>query len=159
MKSPRTKMAALVVAASTLGGILHFEGIRQEAYIPVPGDVPTIGVGATHYEDGTKVKMGDKISKERAMVLLKNHADDYADKAVRKCSPVPMHQYEFDVYVGFAINVGPTAYCNSTLVKKLNQYDYEGACAELLRWNMFKGRVLPGLDNRRKQEYKLCLGQ
>ena len=47
-------------------------------------------------------------------------------------------------------------YC--TLVRKLNAMDYAGACAQILRWDRQKGRVLRGLTNRRKAEYKMCVG-
>ena len=37
-------------------------------------------------------------------------------------------------------NVGSRAFCQSTLVRKLNAEDYAGACAELLRWRFFQGK-------------------
>ena len=54
--------------------------------------------------------------------------------ALKTCVTVPLAQYEYDAYVSFAYNVGPRAFCQSTLVKKLNTQNYLGACAELLRW-------------------------
>ena len=60
--------------------------------------------------------------------------------ALKTCVTVPLAQHEYDAYVSFAYNVGPRAFCQSTLVKKLNTQDYPGACQELLRWRFFQGK-------------------
>ena len=57
-----------------------------------------------------------------------------------------------------AYNIGPGAFCGSTLVKRLNAEDYPGACREILRWNRAGGRVVQGLVNRREAEYRQCIG-
>jgi len=144
--------SSLVLTAAVLVGIAVEEGFVGRAYTPVKGDVPTIGFGTT-----SGVKQGDTISPERALVRLLNDADKFT-QSVKRCAPVPMHQYEFDAYVSLTYNIGPTAFCNSTLVKKLNAYDYEGACKEILRWDKFKGQALKGLTLRRQREYNLCIG-
>ena len=148
----RLKPALLALSASALVGIAVHEGYRGEAYEPVKGDVPTIGFGTTE-----GVEMGDRITPERALVRLLNDANKFQN-AVRRCAPVPMHQYEFDAYVSLTYNIGEGAFCKSTLVKKLNAGDYEGACEQILRWDRFNGRPLPGLTKRRQQEYEQCLG-
>ena len=75
-------------------------------------------------------------------------------------APVPLHQHEWDAYVSWVYNVGTAAACRSTLVRKLKATppDYAGACAELLKWDKFKGQALPGLTARRQQEHRACLG-
>jgi len=157
MTSTRTKIAALVLSVAGLGGIASHEGLKLQAYRPVPQDVPTIGNGSTFYEDGSPVKMGDTITKERASVLLKNTSLGFESK-IKKCIKVPLWQYEYDAYVSLSFNIGTSAFCNSTLVKRLNQYDYAGACQEILKWDKFQGRPLRGLTNRRIQENQQCLG-
>jgi len=149
---PRISPTLLALSASALVGIAVHEGYRGEAYEPVKGDVPTIGFGTTE-----GVEMGDRITPERALVRLLKDANKF-EKAVKRCAPVPMYQYEFDAYVGLTYNIGEGAFCRSTLVKKLNAQDYEGACAEILRWDRFKGKPLPGLTKRRQEEYQKCLG-
>jgi lysozyme len=149
----RIQVASLSLSAAAIIGIAAHESFRSDAYIPVSGDVPTIGFGTT---DG--VEMGDKISVERALVRLLNDASKF-EKSVRRCAPVPMYQYEFDAYVSLTYNIGEGAFCRSTLAKKLNSGDYVGACEEILRWNKFKGKPLAGLTKRRQQEYAQCLGQ
>lgn len=149
----RIQIASLTLSAATLVGIAMHEGYRSDAYTPVAGDVPTIGFGTTE-----NVKLGDKISVERALVRLLDDASE-VEQAVKRCAPVPMYQYEFDAYVSLSYNIGSGAFCSSTLVKKLNSGDYVGACEQILRWDRFKGKPLAGLTKRRQQEYKKCLGQ
>lgn len=55
----------------------------------------------------------------------------------------------------FAYNVGTGALRASTLRRKLNGGDYEGAKQELMRWVRGGGRVLPGLVVRRSTEAAL----
>jgi lysozyme len=149
----RTKIAALVLSAAAMVGIANHESFRDSAYIPVPGDVPTIGFGTTE-----GVRMGDKISVERALVRLLADASKF-ESAVKRCAAVPMYQYEFDAYVSLTYNIGEGAFCKSTLVKQLHAGNYEAACKEILRWNMFKGKPLAGLTKRRHEEYTKCMGQ
>lgn len=148
----RTQVSALAISAAALVSIALSEGYRSDAYIPVPGDVPTIGFGET-----SGVKLGDKTTPERSLANLLTSADKHANE-VRKCIQVPLYQGEFDAYVSLAYNIGTNAFCKSTLVKKLNAGDYPGACKEILRWSKFKGRDLPGLVKRRQQEHAMCIG-
>lgn len=149
----RLVVASLTLSAGALVGIANWEGFRDQAYIPVPGDVPTIGFGTTE-----GVKKGDRITVERALIRLLDDASKF-EQAVKRCAPVPMHPHEFSAYVSLAYNIGEGAFCRSTLVKKLNAGDYEGACKEILRWNKFQGETLPGLVKRREAEYQMCKGE
>ena len=148
----RAVVSALVVSATALVGIANFEGYREEAYEDIVG-VPTIGYGET-----SGVKMGDKTTPERALVQLLESTEKHAD-AIRKCIKVPLYQHEFSAYTSLSYNIGTGAFCKSTLVKKLNQGDYEGACAEIKRWNRAGGKVVQGLVKRREAEYKMCMGE
>lgn len=148
----RVAVAALALSAAGLVGVVSWEGYTDRAVIPIPGDVPTIGFGTT---DG--VKLGDRITPPAALARALQDASKF-EGALRRCVTVPLHQYEYDAYVSLAYNIGPGAFCGSTLVRKLNAGDYAGACAEILRWNRAQGRVVKGLDNRRKAEYTTCMG-
>ena len=153
----RKSIIAIVVSTVGIGGIALHEGFRENAYIPIPGDKVTIGYGSTTYEDGSKVKMGDKITRQKAEELLGNKVNMF-ERQVKSCVKVPLAQEEYDAFVSLTYNIGGQAFCSSTLVKKLNAYDYEGACNEILKWDKFKGKPLPGLTKRRQQENKQCLG-
>lgn len=148
----RPTAASLYLSAAVLVGIALEEGFTSKAVIPVPGDVPTIGFGTTE-----GVKKGDVITPEKALVRLLQDADKFSE-GVKRCANVPLFQHEYDAYVSLSYNIGTGAFCNSTLVKKLKAYDYEGACKEILKWDKFKGEPLKGLTHRRQREYKLCMG-
>lgn len=152
----RQGVAALILSASALIGIAVHEGYREDAYIPVPGDVPTIGFGSTTNLDGSPVRLGQRTTSVEALKRLGKDVERF-ETAVKTCTPVPMYQYEFDAYVSLTYNIGPNAFCKSTLAKKLVQYDYEGACKEILRWDRFKGKPLKGLTIRRQEEYITCM--
>ena len=161
MKIPeglRKPILALTITAAGVGGIAVSEGFRDTAYRPLPTDKVTIGYGSTNYADGSAVKPGDKITREEANKLLKNKLSLF-ERGLKSCVKVPLAQYEYEAFVSLEYNIGVGAFCGSTLVKRLNQYDYKGACQEILKWNKFQGHPLQGLTNRRQQEYKQCLGQ
>lgn len=149
----RVAVASLSLSAATLVGIAVHEGYRGDAYLPTPNDVPTIGFGTT---DG--VKMGERITPERALVRLLADASKF-EQAVKRCAPVPMFDYEFQAYVSLTYNIGEGAFCRSTLAKRLVAGDYEGACREILRWDKQAGRPLAGLTKRRQAEYRQCTGE
>jgi lysozyme len=149
----RIVIGALTLSASALVGIAVHEGYRGEAYTPVKGDVPTIGFGTT---DG--VKSGDTIEPVRALVRKLQDVQRF-EGALKLCVRVPLHQHEYDAFLSLAYNIGPGAFCGSTLVRRLNAGDYAGACAEILRWDRFRGEPLRGLTLRRQAENRQCLGQ
>ncbi|MGD9599910.1 MAG: lysozyme [Steroidobacteraceae bacterium] len=155
MKHPRRSIAALSLSAAAFVGIAVHEAYRDTAYLPTPNDVPTIGFGTTE-----GVKLGDKVTVERALVRLLADADSYQARLKSCIGEVPLHQHEWDAYVSWAYNVGTGAACSSTLVRKLKQSppDYAGACAELLRWDKQAGKTLRGLTARRQAEYRQCMG-
>lgn len=149
----RVRIAALTLSASALVGIAVHEGYRDRPYIPVKGDVPTIGFGDTH-----NVKPTDRTDPVRALIRLNQHAEAFQRKMRQCIGDVPMHQHEWDAVISWAYNVGTGAACKSTLVRKLQAGDYAGACRELLRWDKFKGQALPGLTKRRQDEFRQCMG-
>lgn len=146
----RKQLAVITLSATALVAIIMHEGYSDVAYIPVKGDVPTIGFGTTG-----GVKAGDRITPTVALDRAMKDVQSF-EGAMKQCVRVPLHQYEYDAYVSLAYNIGPTAFCNSTLVRKLNQQDYVGACTEILRWDKFKGKTLRGLTKRRIDEYNRC---
>lgn len=151
--SLRTNVAVLVLSASALVGIVVHEGYSDNAYIPVAGDVPTIGFGTTE-----NVKLGDKTTPTQALQRALKDVQSF-ESALKRCVKVPLHQYEYDAFLSLSYNIGSNAFCKSTLVKVLNAGNYEEACKQILRWDRFQGKPLRGLTIRRQSEYKQCIGQ
>lgn len=155
----RRPVGALALSAAALVGIALHEGYSDRAIVPVAGDKPTIGFGTTE-----NVRLGDTTTPPAALARALVDAQRY-EGALRKCVTAPLHQHEYDVFVSLAYNVGPGAFCGSTLVKKLNALDYSGACGEILRWRYFQGRDCSrpgsgcaGIWRRRQDEYTACMG-
>jgi lysozyme len=148
----RTPIFGLGISGVALIGLLVAEGYRDHAYIPVAGDVPTIGFGTTE-----NVKMGDKVTVTQALNRAMVDVQKF-EGAIKFCVKVPLHQYEYDAYTSLAYNIGSGAFCRSTLVKLLNQEKYLEACKQILRWDFFKGKPLRGLTVRREKEYQQCIG-
>ena len=153
MNGARTKVGALALSAAALVGLALHEGYSDKAIIPVPGDVPTIGFGTTE-----GVKMGDRITAPQALARKLADVQKF-EGALKQCVKVPLHQHEYDAYISLSYNIGSSAFCGSTLVRLLNQEQYEEACRQILRWDRFKGQPLRGLTIRREAEFKQCMGE
>lgn len=130
--------------------IKKYEGCYLKAY-KCPAGVWTIGYGHTK-----NVKSGMKITQTQAEQYLKSDLTTY-ENAVKKYVKVSINQNQFDALVSYSFNCGTGALKNSTLLKKLNNKDYNGAADELLRWNKSNGKVLNGLTKRRKEERVLFM--
>ena len=69
----------------------------------------------------------------------------------------PLNQNQFDALVSLAYNIGSSAFKSSTLVKKLNASDYQGAADQFNVWVNAGGKRMQGLVNRRDREKLLFL--
>lgn len=177
--SNKTRLAigTIVLSAAGLSGyIAHEGGVKLNAYIPIPGDVPTIAAGSTVRPDGTKVQLGDKITPEQAKAYIRYDVNRFSH-ALNKCfdKRVKLTQNEYDAYFSLIVNVGEGAVCSGSIPDLLLQENYNAACLKILGynkardpskpkvWNQHKQKseyplvVNRGLDNRRKEEYKLCI--
>lgn len=135
--------------------IKEFEGCRLTAY-KCPAGVWTIGYGHTGMVDGKLIASGMTITAAKATELLKKDLAEF-EAAVNGCVTAPITQNMFDALVSFSFNVGAGALRRSTLLKKLNAKDYDGAADELPKWNKAGGKVLNGLVRRRMAERELFL--
>jgi lysozyme len=141
----------------TLALIRRFEGLFRGPYL-CPAGVPTIGYGATYYEDGTRVTLHDPIiSKERAEALLLWHVQNVYLPAVLKLCPAIVHETpeRIAAVIDWTFNLGAGNLKASTMRKRINAGDWEGMRVECLKWNKAAGRVLRGLDIRRRAEVAL----
>jgi GH24 family phage-related lysozyme (muramidase) len=124
------------------------EGCKLKAYSDVVG-VWTIGYGHTK-----GVKQGDSCTQAQAEAWLREDIQDCV-KAINRGLKVKVSQGQFDALVDFAFNLGFGALEKSTLWKKLNAGDFQGAAAEFPKWNKAGGKVVSGLTKRRLAEQKL----
>ncbi|MCW3174454.1 lysozyme [Acinetobacter baumannii] len=134
--SSKTKFVVTVMAASAafFASLIGYEGYKSKPYLD-SGNVPTIGIGSTKYENGTSVKMTDKsITKDRAIQISKAHISK-DEIAFRKSLPgVKLTQTEYDVYLDFVYNFGQSNWNQSSMRRLLLQNKPRQACDALLKW-------------------------
>ncbi len=122
---------------------------------PDPVGVWTIGYGSIrHLDNDRPVREEDVIDKKTAERWLNQEIDQKAT-AVDKLCRVSLTQGMFDALVSFTFNLGEGALKDSTLLRKLNGGEYEGAAREFDRWIYGGGKILPGLVIRRDREEAL----
>jgi lysozyme len=138
---------ALAVTAGLIGA---FEGLKTVAYLD-PVGIPTACFGMTQ-----GVEIGQEYSEVECEEYLFEKTIGY-QRAVRQRVKVPLSEGQLAAFTSFTYNVGVAAFERSTLLRKLNAGDYEGACNELPRWVYARGVKLPGLVKRREVERELCL--
>ena len=171
----RSLLAVLVLSAAGLVGIAVDESYTARAVPdPVKGRaVPTLGFGTT----GKDITMASTTTPPKALARLLVDVRQF-EGALRQCVHVPLHQYEYDVYVNLAYNIGAgksgmaDGFCElerggpSTLVQRLNAQDYKGACDAILMWRKVGdvdcstpgNKVCAGLWQRRLRLHRQCLG-
>lgn len=112
----------------------------------------TIGWGTT----GRGVGPDTVWSVEQAQQALDEEMTFAASKAVQ-LSPRLMHTEDrrLAAIISFIYNCGAGNYRISTLKKRIDAGDWEGAKEEIVKWNKAAGRVLPGLTKRRQAEAAL----
>jgi lysozyme len=100
--------------------LIHEEGIRLVPYLDSAG-IATIGIGATYYEDGTKVTMKDHaITRDRALSFFKNILKHY-ELTVYSVTRDDITQNQFNALTSLCYNIGTHAFKRSTLVQRVNQ--------------------------------------
>ncbi|AEG00687.1 glycoside hydrolase family protein [Methylomonas methanica] len=136
--------------------VQKFEGLKLQAYL-CPAGVWTIGYGHTK-----GVKKGDEITQAEADKLLAQDLGQCGEQ-VEKCVRVPLHDNQFAALASFVFNAGIGSLLSSTLLRRLNNGDYDCVPSELSKWvkalNPKTGKkvALPGLVKRRAAEGQLWL--
>lgn len=123
----RSAIAALVLSAAGLIGIVSQEGFTERAVVPTKNDRPTNGFGGTFNEDGSPVKMGDTIKPVPALQRSLSHIAKDED-GLKRCVTGQMTQGEYDILVDFSYQYGVRATCASSMVRHINSGNYVSAC-------------------------------
>jgi lysozyme len=140
------------ISQEGLSLIKKFEGCELEAYKCAAG-VLTIGYGSTK-----DVKEGDTLTQEEADKLLLKDVEVF-ETAVNDAVEVSMSQSQFDALVSWTFNLGSGSLNSSTMLKKLNNQEYDEVPSQIKRWNKAGGKVLQGLIRRREAEALLYEGK
>ena len=131
--------------------IKHYEGYRSKPYL-CPANRWTVGYG---HLIGDGLNLPDNwnrhFSVEEINELLKRDLVKF-EQGVLRYITVPLNQYQFDSLVSFSFNLGLGTLQRSTVRQKMNRGNIAGAITSLLKYNKAGGKVLRGLDLRRKDE-------
>lgn len=111
-----------------------------------PANVVTLGWGCTE-----GVTEGMIVSAEQATAMLAAEMEKH-EAAVKRLVKVPLTQGQFDALVSFSYNCGAEGLRSSTLLRRLNAGDYDGARAQFSKWTKAAGVELAGLVRRRARE-------
>lgn|GEM_PF-4373417 len=144
----RTPINELQISALGIEHIIEFEGFSAKAYQCTAGQW-TIGYGHTR-----TAKKGLVISSDKAEELLKIDLNQHIGE-LKDLVKVPLTQNEFDALASLIFNIGSDQFGDSTLLKVLNQGEYDQVPAQIKRWNKVDGRVVRGLERRRESEAQL----
>ena len=139
----------MAIAKSTLDFITKEEGARNKAYKDSKG-LWTIGVGHLIKADEQHL-INATLTDAQVEDLLKSDLK-WCSEAVESSVKIPLNQNQYDALYSLCFNIGETNFRNSTVVKKINAGDMNGAAAAIEMWN--KPAVL---INRRKREKALFL--
>ena len=147
------------------------------AYVAVELTAPSEGLYLSPYKDpvgltticlGHLVKKGEKVkelytAEECAEIFARDWKEHeiLLDNVVK----VPYRStWMKAAFTDFTFNKGIGNVSSSTLLRKLNSKDYDGACQELTRWVFAtepsgKKVKLKGLEIRATAQYKYCMGE
>ena len=128
----------------------QWEGLKTKAYKDA-GGVWTIGYGHTAMAGSPQPYQCQVITAAEAENILLKDLVQY-EAAIENNVNVKLNDNQFAALVSFAFNVGIGAFKNSTLLKKLNQGDFNAVPTELMKWTKAGGKKLQGLVNRRRAE-------
>jgi len=160
------------VSKALIKMLKHHEGVRYKPYL-CPGKLWTIGVGHVMYLEQAKnpstvegmakrsawpLRPEDnrKWSEEEVDSILAKDVERF-ERGVLRFIPIELSQNEFDALVSFSFNLGLGALQRSTLRQALLRGDKKAAMVSLRKYNKAGGKVLRGLDIRRKDEEALFM--
>jgi lysozyme len=135
--------------------IKHFESCLQKrgehfhAY-KCPAGVLTIGWGHTNHH-GRQFDSAARWNQAECDMEFEHDMEGF-EAAVQRLVTVELEPWQFDALVSFTYNCGEGNLRKSTLLKKVNAGDFEGAALEFHKWNKGGGKVLAGLVRRRASE-------
>lgn len=127
--------------------IKKYEGLSLKAY-KCPAGILTIGYGCTSYPDGTPVKQGDTITKEKAEALL---LDYVINQIMPHLKDLPLTSNQETALVSLIYNIGWGAFSKSKCYKAIKAKDWGTAYREW-EWIKANGIALNGLIKRRSEE-------
>lgn len=161
-KKPPKKIAAGAALIALLGfgaAQLSVEKVADfEGYVPAAYQCPA-GVWTKCFGSTEGVTPGETYTFEECVDSLNEHLYELS-VPVARCVPSLMDQPDKvkTAAVSMAYNIGPAAFCKSSVARYFNAGDYERGCRRIAEiYTTANGREIPGLVIRRKAESEMCL--
>ena len=145
--TPKGKTTWLAIAVSA---VCAYEGLSLTEYPDIAG-IPTICYGETK-----GVHKGDTATKDQCDAKLAARLVEF-NEGVNSCVTANLTDTQRAAMVSLSYNIGVSAFCKSTVVRRINASDVVGACNAILMWDRVKGVRVQGLTNRREKEREMCL--
>jgi lysozyme len=138
--------------------LAHHEGVKTRPY-KCPAGLWTVGVGHL-IGDGKSLpdSWNRTFTLEEVYAILAKDVERF-ERGVERLITIPLRQCEFDAIISFAFNLGTGCLQRSSVRSALNRGNKETAIESLLKYNKAGGKVLKGLDNRRKDEAAMFRGK
>lgn len=138
--------------------IKHHEGVRNKPY-KCPAGLFTVGIGHLIGDGKTLPASWNRtFTNEEIDGILKSDLSRF-ELGISKMLPnVQLKQHEFDALVSFCFNLGLGCFQRSTIRQALLRGDKEQAMESLMKYCRAGGKILRGLENRRKDERRLFEG-
>lgn len=144
------------INSAGLSLIQSFEGLRLAAYVDAVG-VWTIGWGHTGSVNGSPIHAGLTITRDQADELLRADLTTF-EHAVNCAVNRALTPNQFAACVSLAYNIGTGAFAESSVLRRINSGDMNGAADAFELWVYGgEGVILPGLVRRRAAEKELFL--
>ncbi len=126
--------------------LVAYQGKHDPAHVWTICNGETLGV-----KSGMRETIEGCAARDEAALI--RHAEP-----VLACTPsLRSHPYQLSAAISLAYNIGTGAYCRSTVDRRFDAGQWRAACDAFLMWNKAGGKVVNGLDRRRRAERDLCL--
>jgi len=145
------KLIAMIgapAAALLIGTVSQWEGKRNDPYRDIVG-VMTVCYGET------RVQMR-RYTDAECEDMLAEGLTDFAGPVLARNPELRGHPNQWSAATSLAYNIGVPAYQRSTVARRFSEGRWREACDAILLWNRAGGRVVKGLDSRRRAERELC---
>ena len=140
--------------------ICRYEGYKEKAVAdPVTGKHPyTFGYGSQFYPDGSPVKAGHYVTKQKASELLRNEIyviDSELDKL-----HLDIDSSMREALISFIHSIGWEPFLYSNIIDHVDSLKYHAAADEMNRWIFDENHMALGhLLDRRQEETNLFLSE
>lgn len=141
-------LAAMLALAVPL--IATWEGKENDPYVDLVG-VLTVCYGETRgIENRT-------YSDAECDAMLHEAAGDFGEAVLDRNPNLLDRPYQWAAATSLSYNIGKAGYSRSTAAKRFESGNWAGGCEAMTWYNRAGGKVVRGLVNRRRDEYRLCM--